>query len=65
MTNEVKELKEKAEYYVELLQLGVVTIEKAKENIMPYINLVNEKSIELAKKHGVKPRKISFSSFVR
>lgn len=65
MTEEIKTLRDEALYYKGLLLTGAVDISQAKKYIMPYIIAFNEKAIELAKKHGVSPRKLTFASFTR
>jgi hypothetical protein len=65
MNIEIKELMIQAQESRVMYQLGKITRDEAKELIMPYINKVNEKSIELAKKYNQKPKKVSFNSFVR
>ena len=52
MTNEIKSLMNNAIYYRNLYNMGKVTEDIAKENINPYLNKVNEKSIEIAKKYN-------------
>ena len=47
------------------LKLGAIDYDKAKEMAQPYIDAINEKSKEIAKKHGVKPRLVGFHNFVR
>lgn len=44
---------------------GWITRAEAKERIMPYIEAVNAKSVEIASKYGMKPKKVSFASFIR
>ena len=44
---------------------GAISYEKAKEMAEPHIAAFNSKAAEIAKKHGVKPRKIDFASFMR
>ena len=44
---------------------GAITYDKAKEMAVPHINTLNKKSAEIAKKHGVKPRQITFAEFMR
>ena len=63
MANE--DLKQDAEYYRALYNLGGCSREIAKEHIQPYLNAVNSKSKELAKKYGRRPVKVSFISYVR
>lgn len=65
MEKTISDLKEIAEYYSLLYNKGQCDRETAKQNIMPYINKVNEKSKELAKKYNQKPRYISFNNYVR
>lgn len=65
MTKEIEQKKEKAINARSAYNAGWITREEAKAAIMPYINAVNEKSEEIAKKYGMRPRKISFAGFVR
>lgn len=65
MNNEVLKLKQKAEEYRFLYQTNQVSREEALNNIMPYINAINEKSKELAKKYNQKVKKVTFSTFTR
>lgn len=65
MTQEVFELREKALAARILYNRGIITREEAKEDIDPYINLVNKKAKEIAKKYNMKPKLVSFSVFVR
>jgi len=65
MNEETTLLKIDADYYRELLLRGVVSYDTAREHIMPYIDAINKKSKELAKKYKVTAKIISFSSFVR
>lgn len=37
----------------------------AKTDIEPYIKLFNNKSMEIAKKYNMKPKKITFAGFIR
>ena len=48
-----------------VVKMGAIDYDKAKEMAKPYINAINEKSKEIAKKHGVKPRLVGFHNFVR
>ena len=50
MTEEVLKLKLNAEYYRNLYRLGKCSREEAKDEILPYLNVVNKKAKELAKK---------------
>lgn len=61
----VEELRQDAEHYRSLYNLGACTREEAKQHIQPYLDLVNEKSKELAKKYGRRPMKIEFPTYVR
>ena len=65
MTTEMQTLKETAEEARSFYGTGQLTREEAKEKIQPYLNAVNEKSKELAKKHGIKHRDVSFIGFIR
>ena len=47
------------------LKMGAIDFDKAKEMAKPHIDAINEKSKEIAKKHGVKPRLVYFHNFVR
>jgi len=58
-------LKETSERYRILYQLNKCTRGEAKENIMPYLDAINEKSKEIAKKYSQNPRLVSFISYVR
>lgn len=60
-----EELKTQAEKYRVLYNSNMCTREEAKQYIQPYLDLLNEKSIIIAKKYNQKPQKITFSSFVR
>ena len=65
MTDEIMELKCKAEYYRDLYCLGQCSREVAQKEIMPYLDKVNAKAKELSKKYNQKYKPVSFSSFVR
>ena len=63
---ESKTLREKAEHARELYRAGQITREEARESIDPYLEACNVKAKELAKKYGIKPKKIGgFASYVR
>ena len=47
------------------LLTGAITYDKAKEMAAPHIAAMNERSKEIAKKHGVRPKRISFAAFMR
>lgn len=63
MTKE--ELKNQAEYYRFLYRINQCDREVAKEMIQPYLDLVNEKSKEIAKKYNQRPKLVQFVSYVR
>ena len=65
MTDEILELKIHAEYYRDLYRLGKISREEAKQEIMPYLDKVNEKSKELAEKYNQKYRPVNFCAYVR
>lgn len=65
MTDKIKEAKEKAFAARDLYHMGLITRIEAKELIAPYIEIFNQKSVEIAKKYGMRPKKISFSGFCR
>jgi ribosomal protein S11 len=47
------------------MMMGAITYDKAKEMAAPHIAAMNEKAAEIAKKYGVKPRKVTFAAFMR
>ena len=47
------------------LMTGAITYDKAKEMAAPHLAAMNEKAKEVAKKYGIKPRKITFAGFMR
>ncbi len=65
MTDEIMKLKCNAEYYRALYCLGQCSREVAKEEIMPYLDKVNEKAKELAKKYSQRYKPVTFNAFVR
>lgn len=65
MKQDIRDLKEVAEIAKKMYQLGRIERNIAKAMIMPYLNAVNKKSIELAKKYNQKPKKVSFYAYVR
>lgn len=65
MNDEILKLKQRAEEYRFLYQTNQITRDVAKNNIMPYIDEVNKKSKELAKKYNQKPKKVTFITFIR
>lgn len=44
---------------------GLITRTEAKTDIEPYIKLFNNRSMEIAKKYNMKPKKITFAGFIR
>lgn len=65
MTDEVKMMRQQAEEGRSLYRIGEIQVDEAKEMVMPYLNAVNKKSIELAKKYNQRPVKVSFINYVR
>jgi len=48
-----------------LLLHGAISYDQAKKEANPYLKEFNAKSVEIAKKHKVRPRLINFASFMR
>ena len=65
MKEETKVLKAEAERGRQLYRSSLIDQSEAKKMINPYLDEVNEKAIEIAKKYSMKPRKVQFHSFVR
>lgn len=65
MLEQTKILKDKAEKGRQLYRSGLIKQSEAKKMVAPYLDAVNKKSVELAKKFGLKPRKVQFRSYVR
>ncbi len=65
MNEEVRILKSEAEKAKILLWNGEIDLKEAKNKVKPYIDMVNEKSRELAKRYNQKPRLVSATSFLR
>lgn len=65
MNKEIIKLKTIAEIAKSDFMLDVITLEQAKEKIMPYIDVTNIKSKEIAKKYKQRYRGISFTGFMR
>lgn len=65
MNEEVRILKSEAEKAKILLWNGEIDLKEAKNKVKPYIDMVNEKSRELAKRYNQKPRLVSITSFLR
>ena len=49
----------------DLYRIGAISRSEAKERILPYIEVFNAKSKEIAKKYGMRGKTISFAGFVR
>jgi hypothetical protein len=47
------------------MKTGAISYERAKEMAKPHIDALNEKAKEIGKKYGMKPRLITFASFMR
>ena len=62
---DIGKLKNIADTYCDLYRLGKISREEAKEYITPYLDYVNEKSKELAKKYNQKHKEITFSYYLR
>ena len=60
-----EELKLIAEHYKQLLKVGACSYEEARANVDPYVNAVNEKAKELAKKYNRRAPKLSPMAFLR
>lgn len=65
MNEETQKLKLIAENARYLYTIGSITREEAKRDIMPYINAINTKAKELAKKYNQKAKLVSFNSYCR
>nr|DAF40847.1 MAG TPA: hypothetical protein [Caudoviricetes sp.] len=65
MNDEVRILKNEAEKARVLLRSGIIDLTEAKVKVKPYIDLVNKKSKEIAKKYNQRPRMVTASSFLR
>lgn len=65
MNKEIEVLKRVAESSKVLYQRNVISREEAKADINPYIDAFNKRSVEIAKKYGMRPMKISFAKYVR
>lgn len=47
------------------LHTGAISYDRAREMAKPHLDAMNEKAKEIAKRLGVRPRLINFSSFMR
>lgn len=58
-------IKERAETARINYRIGLINREEASRDILPYLNIVNSKSKEIAKKYNQKHKDISFAEYVR
>lgn len=58
-------IKEKAETARINYRIGLISREEANLDILPYLNILNSKSKEIAKKYNQKHRDVSFTEYVR
>lgn len=65
MTKEIETLKMKADGARSLYRCGRITRKEAMEDIQPYADAFNEKSKEIAKKYGMRPKLFSVASYLR
>ncbi|MCQ2589271.1 MAG: hypothetical protein MJ179_02500 [Treponema sp.] len=59
------ELRQELENIKGWLHQGAISYEQAEKMAKPIIKALNEKSIEIAKKCGVRPKKFNFASLMR
>lgn len=65
MTEQTKQLKLQADKAKASYNLGHITREECKKEVMPYINHFNARSKELAKKYNQRAKTISFITYIR
>ncbi|HLO11513.1 MAG TPA: hypothetical protein VK190_04590 [Pseudoneobacillus sp.] len=65
MNTLIRELKGKADSARLLYKRNLITRDECREAVKPYIMAYNEKSQEVAVKYNVRPKFISFSSYIR
>lgn len=65
MKKEILELRNKAEEGRYLYRINKISREEAKIMIEPYLDAVNNKQKELAKKYNQKVKKVTFISYIR
>ena len=65
MTNDTIILKQKAEVARLDYKRGFITRKEASELIKPYIDAVNNKSKEIAKKYNQRPKTVSLAGYLR
>jgi polyhydroxyalkanoate synthesis regulator phasin len=46
------------------VKIGAINFDRAKKLAQPHIDAINKKAAEIAKKHGVRARKVYFHNFV-
>lgn len=56
--NQLNEIKYK-------LHIGIISYDEAKKRAKPLLKIMNDKAVEISKKYNIKPKKITFSSFMR
>ena len=61
----IEKLKAQAEKYRILLHTGECSYEEARKHVDPYINAVNDKAKEIAKKYHRKAPKMTAMAFLR
>ena len=59
------ELRGKLYHIRDELFVGNISYDLAKKQAAPYIDAINRKSAEIAKKHGVRPQKVTFQAIMR
>lgn len=47
------------------LKIGVLDYDDAKARAKPHLEAMNDKAKEIAKRHGMRPKKITFAGFMR
>ena len=62
---EAAELREKLYHIRDELFVGNISYDLAKELASPYISEINKRGAEIAKKHGVRPQKVTFQAIMR
>lgn len=65
MNETIAKLKHEADTAKGLYRLGRITREEALEKVKPYIDEANRRGTEIAKKHGMRHRKITVAGFMR
>ena len=62
---EAKEAIQEAKYYAMLANHGAMSYEEAKDKAQPLIDIFNQASAKIARKHGLSARKATFASIRR